>query len=288
MKSVSRLLVLLAAAVTAALAPGLAENSPQGTTNAPLGRAAQAGPATAAPSLPVEEIIRKFAAKEAEFRQARDNYTYTQTVHVQEFDLGGNPGGEFRRTSDIIFTPEGRRYERITREPPATLRMVSLSREDLEDLANIQPFVLTTAELPKYDLEYQGRERVDEIGTYVFRVRPRQIERGQRYFEGTIWVDDQDLQIVKTYGKAVPDIRSGHEENLFPRFETYRENIDGKYWFPTYTRANDVLQFWDYSVRIRMIVRYSSYKQFKTSVRLLDARPVKPDQVAQPQPPPNF
>ena len=115
----------------------------------------------ASPSLPVEEIIRRFAAKETEFKKARDNYTYQQSVHVQEFDASGNRGGEFRRTSEIIFSPGGKRYERITYEPPSTLKMVSLSREDVEDLENIQPFVLTTEDLPKYRLEYRGRERVD-------------------------------------------------------------------------------------------------------------------------------
>jgi hypothetical protein len=279
---------LLASAAIVVLAQGPPKSPSQGTSTPSAGGAAQAGAVTAAPSMPVEEIILRFAAREAEFRQARDNYTYTQTVRVQEFDLDGRAGGEFRRTSDVIFTPEGKRFEHITYEPPSTLRKVSLTREDLQDLANIQPFVLTTGELPSYIVEYQGREKVDEIGTYVFRVQPRRIERDQRYFEGTIWVDDQDLQIVKTYGKAVPDIRGRHQENLFPRFETYRENIDSNYWFPTYTRTDDVLHFRDSSVRIHMLVRYSNYKQFKTSVRLLDAQPVKPDEVSSPKPPPKF
>jgi hypothetical protein len=241
--------------------------------------------ATGAPP-PVEEIIRGFAAKEEEFRQARDNYTYTQTVHVQEFNASGDPGGEFRRTSDVIFTPEGKRFERITYAPPPTLKMLSLSREDIEDLANIQPFVLTTADLPKYILEFGSREQVDEISTYVFHVRPRRMERDERYFEGTIWVDDRDLQIVKTYGKAVPDIRHRGQENLFPRFETYRENIDGKYWFPTYTHADDVLHFRGGDVRVRMTVRYVNYKQFKTSARIVGAEPVKPDENKPPSQPP--
>jgi len=240
---------------------------------------------TAAPPLPVEEIIRQFAAKEKEFKLARENYTYTQTVRVQEYDDSGLAGGEFQRISEIVFTPEGRRFERITREPPTTLHMVSLSFEDIKDLENIQPFVLTTDELPKYNLEYVGREHVDEISTYVFRVAPRRMEKGQRYFEGTIWVDDRDLQIVKSYGKAVPDFRRGEQENLFPRFETYRENIDGKYWFPTYTHADDLLQFSHRAVRIRMVVRYNNYKQFKVTSKIVGAEPVKPEEKKAPQPP---
>lgn len=265
---------------SAALAQGAPQVPQKEAKQSSPGRELQGGkaePASKTPTIPADEIIRRFAAKEAEFKEARDNYTYTQSVRVQEYGVNDRPGGEFHRTSEVIFTPEGKRYERITWEPPSTLQNVSLTREDLEDLSNIQPFVLTSDDLGKYVLDYQGREQVDEIGTYVFGVRPRRIEPGQRYFEGTIWVDDQDLQIVKTYGKAVPDYRRRNQENLFPRFETYRENIDGKYWFPTYTRADDILHFKSGDIRIRMIVRYSDYKQFKSTVRILDPKPVDPD-----------
>ncbi len=279
---------LLAAAVTSGLEQRMPQVPQKEAEQLSPGHELQGSktePASNTPAIPVDEIIRQFAAKEAEFKKARDNYTYTQVVRIQEYDLDGRRGGEFQRTSEVIFTPEGKRYERIIWEPPSSLRRVSLSREDLEDLSNIQPFVLTSDDLGKYILDYQGRERVDEIGTYVFRVRPRRIEPDQRYFEGTIWVDDQDLQIVKTYGKAVPDYRRRNEENLFPRFETYRENIDGKYWFPTYTRADDILHFKNDDIRIRMVVRYSDYKQFKSTVRILDPKQVDPDTARPPQRP---
>ena len=96
---------------------------------------------------------------------------------------------------------------------------------------------------------------------------PKTIEKDQRYFQGQIWVDDKDLQIVKTYGKAVPDKKTKNNENLFPRFETYREQIDGKYWFPTYTRAVDTLQFSTGAQRIRQIVKYENYKKFEADVK---------------------
>ncbi len=229
------------------------------------------------PPIPVEEIIHRFAEKELEFRLARDEYSYKQTVLVREYREDGSPGGEFRRNSEVIFLSDGERFERVTYEPPPTLRMLTVSPEDMHDLENIQPFVLTTEDLPKYSIEYQGREKVDELTTYVFHVRPKRIEKGQRYFEGTIWVDDVDLQIVKTRGKAVPDIRNGGQENLFPVFETYRENIDGKYWFPTYTAADDVLQFSRAPIRMKIIVRYKDYKKRDVTVRILeDKSPPKP------------
>lgn len=221
------------------------------------------------PSVPVDKIIREFAAHEAEFKVERDNFTYTQTFIVQTIDDAGQPDGEYRMTSDITFTPSGERYERITDAPIPTLTRISLSEEDLDDLRNIQPFVLTTEELPKYNITYVGRQRLDELTTYVFDVAPKKIEKKQRYFQGRIWVDDRDLEIVKTDGKAVPNIRGRYSENLFPRFETYRENIEGHYWFPTYTHADDVLHFRTGDVHIRMTVLYSDYKRFRVTVKIM-------------------
>lgn len=229
------------------------------------------------PSIPVEQIIQRFAVSEAEFRKEREHYTYVQTFIVQTIDAGGRPDGEYRMTSEVIFTPSGERYERITYAPPPTLRRISLSEQDLADLQNVQPFVLTTEELPKYHITYVGRQQVDEVSTYVFDVGPKKIDKNQRYFQGRIWVDDEDLQIVKTDGKAVPDIRKRGNENLFPRFETYRENIEGHYWFPTYTRAEDTLHFTTGDVRIRMTVHYADYKRFRVTVRLGTSTEVKPD-----------
>jgi hypothetical protein len=220
------------------------------------------------PAPDIQNIIKRFAAKEEEFRKARDNYTYRQIVKVMELSEDGDVGGTYELDSDIIFTPDGTRTEKVVYAPMPTLRHISISPEDERDLKNIQPFVLTTADIPKYNIQYQGRQKVDEIGTYVFKVGPKIMEKGERYFEGMIWVDDRDFQIVKTYGKAVPDIRKNGQENLFPRFETYRQQVDGKYWFPTWTGADDTLYFANGPQRIRMIVRYEDYKQFKSTVTI--------------------
>jgi hypothetical protein len=211
-----------------------------------------------------DEIIRKFAAKETEFAQARNNYTYRQSVKLEELDGGGNPtGGKWELEEDVIFTPEGKRMEKVTYAPVISLRNILLTPEDEQDLRNVQPFVMTTAEIPEYDVHYLGREKVDEIGCYVFSVKPKKPVTGKRYFEGQAWVDDRDLQIVKTYGKGVGVIRKS-SDNQFPKFETYREQIDGKYWFPTYTHADDTLHFKNGdNVRIRMVVRYRDYKRYE-------------------------
>lgn len=220
------------------------------------------------PPIPVQQIIQKFGDRELEFKRERDNYTYTQTFVIQTIDDDGRPDGEHRMTSDILFTPEGKRYEKVTSAPPPTLQRISLSQQDLDDLEHVQPFVLTSDELPKYDVKYVGREPLDELSTYVFDVAPKKIEKNQRYFQGRIWVDDKDLNIVKSDGKAVPDIIKKGQENVFPRFETFRENIEGHYWFPTYTRSDDYLHFSTGAVHIRMTVRYANYKRFGSTIRI--------------------
>jgi hypothetical protein len=236
---------------------------------------------TKPPDIPVDQVIKKFGDRELEFKKERDNYTYTQTFVVQTIDFDGRPDGEYRMTSDILFTPEGKRYEKVISAPTPTLQRISLSQQDLDDVEHVQPFVLTSDELPKYDVTYVGREALDELGTYVFDVKPKKIEKNQRYFQGRIWVDDRDLTIVKTDGKAVPDIIKHGQENVFPRFETFRENIEGHYWFPTYTRSDDELHFSTGAVHIRMTIKYANYKRFGSTIKIgpaIETKDVPPKQ----------
>jgi len=224
---------------------------------------------TAPPKMAPEQIIQTFAQHEAEFRKERDNYTYTQTVIVQTIDdYSGQPDGEYRQVMDIIFNPQGKRTEHVTFAPMSTLQRVMMDQQDTEDLEHVQPFVLTTEELPKYNVKYVGQQQLDDVDTYVFDVGPKVIEKNQRYFQGRIWVEQHDMAIVKTDGKAVPDIKKKNSEHLYPRFETFRENIEGHYWFPTYTHADDTLQFTGNPVRLRMTVRYENYKRFGSTIKI--------------------
>jgi len=224
--------------------------------------------ALGAPTVPVEEIIQRFAAKEAEFKTERDNFTYTQSFSMQTLDSDGRPDGEYKMNSEIVFNPQGKRYEKVIYAPTPTLDRLQLTQQDFDDLEHVQPFVLTTTELPKYDVKYVDHVLLDELSTYVFDVAPKTLEKNQRYFQGRVWVDDKDFDIVKTDGKAVPDVHKHGQENVFPRFETFRENVESNYWFPTYTRSNDVLRFSDGDIPIRMTVRYENYKRFGVTVKI--------------------
>jgi hypothetical protein len=223
------------------------------------------------PAIPVEQVIQKFGERELEFKHEREKFTYDQTFVIQTIDADGEVDGEYRLSSAFVFDKDGKRVETVLDAPMPTLQRIMLSQQDMEDLEHVQPFVLTSEDLPKYDVTYVGRQQLDEVATYVFDVGPKKIEKKQRYFQGRIWVDQRDLEIVKTYGKAVPDIRTKNSENVFPKFETFRENIEGPYWFPTYTRANDVLHFTGQDVRIHMTVRYQNYKRFGSTIKFGEA-----------------
>ena len=224
----------------------------------------------------IQQIIQAFAAKEEEFKEARDNYTYHQINKVETLDADGNIDGAWEQDWDILFNDQGKRIERVTYAPVPTLKRLIVTEQDLDAFRNIQPFVLTTTELPQYEIKYLGHVKVDYITAYVFSVRPKEIKKGHQYFKGVVWVDDRDLQIVKAQGRNVPELRTRHGENLFPQFTTWRQQIDGKYWFPTFTLADDTLYFPQGPVHIREIIRYTDYKQFRATSRILAVAPDTP------------
>src|SRR3954451_15170666 len=215
-----------------------------------------------------EEIIKRFADKETEFQAAREQYTYRQDVRVQTVD-GDTIDGEYHEVFDVLFDDQGKRLENVVFAPQSSLVRISMSPEDIADIRHLLPFVLSTNDLNEYQILYVGQQQEDELHCYVFDVAPKEIVGKKRYFQGRIWVDDHDFQIVKTFGKSVPDIRKKKgQENLFPKFTTWREQIDGKYWFPTYTKADDELHFSTGDVHIREVVKYTDYKRFGSNVKI--------------------
>ncbi len=219
-----------------------------------------------------DEIIQRFAAKEKEFKEAYDQYGYRESAKMQTLD-GETADGEFQEVFDVSFDDQGRRVKNVVFAPLPTLQRLTMTREDFDDLENGFPMVLTSDDINQYSVIYVGQQQEDELHCYVFDIAPKQIDPKKRYFQGRIWVDDHDYQIVKTYGKMVPETHANKkgkgQENLFPNFTTWREQIDGKYWFPTYTRAEDTLHFsFGGDVKIREIVKYTNYRRFGSNVKI--------------------
>ncbi|HEY6489264.1 MAG: hypothetical protein WCC26_08130 [Terracidiphilus sp.] len=245
------------------------------------------------PTTPPDEIIKKFAAKETEFQDALDHYTYRRVARVQTMDDDNKVDGEWYEVDDVIFDPSGRRTEKVVYAPGNSLTRVQMSPSDLQDIQHGYPFVLTTADIGAYNVKYVGRQKVDEVDCYVFEVTPKQIEKNKRYLDGRIWVDATDLQIVVTDGRMVPDDTRKGREDLHPPFMTWREQIDGHYWFPVYTKGEGILHFaggngyLTEDVHIRDIIKYTDYKRFgSTSKIIYDGQDITPNAPPQGQQPP--
>ncbi len=231
----------------------------------------------------INKIIKSFTEKEKEFREALKKYVFSRSVTIQTIGLGGNVTGTYRRDSFMTFTESGERYEKIIYAPISTLKDISLTPEDIEDLGGVNPFALEPEVANLYNFTFVGKQRIDELDLYVFDVVPKVIpdpkRSKQRLFMGRIWVDDRDLQIVKSKGKGVPETKN----NKFPVVETWRENIDGKYWFPSYSYSDDELVFDNGAVvRIRIRVKYSNYRMGRSDVRILEDEEISPPEQKKP------
>ncbi|HEX8985390.1 MAG TPA: hypothetical protein VF767_08165 [Bryobacteraceae bacterium] len=203
------------------------------------------------------------ASRATETHQARDHYTYRQTVLVEELSPTGARVGEYREAREVIFSPQAERSEKLAGKPLETLKHLKLTPEDFRDIREVQPFLFDQDQLWAYETKFKGEENVDGVDCYVLQVRPRQILEGQRLFDGMLWVSQKDYSIVRTNGKAVPETRSAtKEENLFPRFTTLWAPVTGGYWFPIHTYADDTLDFRVGPQRIRLTIRYFDYRRF--------------------------
>jgi hypothetical protein len=258
--------LLLAAGLTTGVATGRGQETPLGPMEAPadhhVSRIGTEPEPPAPPSLPPEEIIRRFSEKEDEYLRARPSYGFRKSVRIQEFGPDSNPVGEFLRVTDYIKLADGRVAAKAVQNPQSTLQGIYLAPEDLEALDRIPAFPLTSSQLAKYDLKFLGRDQVDEVDCYIFQAKPKVVERAKAYFDGVVWVDAQYLEVVKTYGKWVTeqgDTR-GIAQLPFSLFETYRENVDGKYWFPNYLRSDDTLHSKDGDIPVRLVVKWSDFR----------------------------
>ena len=239
------------------------------------------------PPVPEQEIIQKFAANEDVMKQKYESYDFTETIRIEEmFD----PGGKFSVTGEVYTRPDGQRFLRVAKQPESDLKLEHFSLEDARTMASLPLFSLTSKEIGNYNFKYAGQEKLDQLTTYIFQVKPKLLSRKQRFFEGVIWVDDHDFAIVKSYGKLVSEISGNGTSLPFTMFETYRENFQGKYWLPTYTRSDDFVKGPDdEELPLRLVIRSTDFKPHNQAeegaVAAPSAAPATAPKPAQPQPP---
>ncbi len=237
---------------------------------------------------PPPDLLRKLAARATENAKARDSFTYRQIVTIQEFDHRDMVDGQYREVRDVTFSANGARNEQVVSPAKNTLAQIKLTPQDFSDIRNIQPFLLTTDTVWLYKGTYKGEQTMDGFPCYVEYVEPKQILAGQRYFQGLLWVRQSDFSVVRSEGKAVPEVDTLQQQNLFPHFTTLYRDIDGKWMFPVRTYADDTLFFRNWPQRIKITIEYANYKRFGAESTLTyggEATPAAPSQ-NQPQQPP--
>jgi hypothetical protein len=239
----------------------------------------------APPSLPPAEIIQRFAQKEQLYLSARPAFAYRKSIRIQEFGPDGRPAGEFNATYDGVRSGDGKLYEKAIAAPESTLQNLQLEPDDVSKVTHLPAYALVPTQLSKYNLQFLSTEKVDEIDCYIFQVSPKVLDRQNALFDGIVWVDQKFLEIVKTYGQWVTDLGPLHPQTLpFSMFETYRENVEGKYWFPNYSRSEGTYKLQDRNVPIRITIKWTNYKPFPPAASPAQSTP---PQNAPTQPPAN-
>ncbi|MBZ5503114.1 MAG: hypothetical protein LAN59_12905 [Acidobacteriia bacterium] len=256
-------LAMLAALLLAAAAlPVRAQDDNQGPLAPPPKfevKRVPAVPHPGPPPVPEQEIIRRFTANEDVMKRVYESYNFAQTIRIEE--LGESGGGKFTVTGEEYTRPDGARFWRVTQPPQSTLKLVHYSLEDVRTMVSTPVFFLTTSELGNYDLVYAGQQQLDELNTYVFQVKPKLLSRTRLFFQGVVFVDDHDFAIVETYGKFVSDMEGSGTKLPFSLFETFRQNIQEKYWLPAYTSSDDYLDDADGTqIHLRLVIRSSDFK----------------------------
>jgi hypothetical protein len=237
----------------------------------------------APPSLPVAEIIKGFVPKEDLYFSSRPQFAYRKTIRIQEFAPDGRPSGEYNSTYDAVRAADGSVYEKGIAAPESSLQYLQVEPDEIQDLTRIPVYPLTSNQLAKYNLQYLSTERVDEVDCYIFQVTPKILDRKQALFDGVIWVDQKYLEVVKTYGKWVTDLGELHSPNLpFGLFETYREDVQGKYWLPNYARSDGTLKLKERDIPIRITIKWTNYKPFPAVAVPASSPPASPPPAAKP------
>ncbi len=211
------------------------------------------------PPIPEQEIIRRFAANEDAARKVYDTYDFSQTIRIEELS---NPGGKFTVTGEEYTRPDGQRMWRVVKPAESTLKLTKYSFEDVRTMMTLPTFFLTSDQIANYDFLYAGQQKLDELNTYVFQVKPKQLSRSQPFFQGVVFVDDHDLAIVETYGKFVTELIEEGTKLPFSLYETFRENFQNKYWLPTYTTSDDYIgAAGDEQFQLRLVIHSTDFKQ---------------------------
>jgi hypothetical protein len=214
-------------------------------------------------------IIRNFIDAETKFRETLVQFSFKRDVILQTISPQGEVTGEYLRNSVFVLDDRGQRIERVLYHPKPTIKELTITKEDIQDLAGSQLFGLELSELNSYNLSYLGEESFNGRPMYLVAVSPKQVPDARhmrsRFFVGRFWIDPATFQPVYLDGITEP-----HGKQRFPSFKTERHIEMENLLFPSSTSADDVLHFPHKDVHFRIKVRYYDFKRFASRVKIVE------------------
>jgi hypothetical protein len=207
------------------------------------------------------DLLAAAAQKGKQLAEALRGYSYYAELTLQTVSPADVITGKYFRFSQLSYDRDGNRQERVFENTSTLPKEAHIGTNAAYNLIRVYQFTITPEALNQYEFNYVGREKIDELNTYVFDVKPKvkmpdPEKSAERFLKGRVWVDDQDLQVVKVAGQALPE-QGAHRT---PKFETYFQNYD-QYWFPAYTSADDEMRVGNRLSRVIVKVRFTSYKK---------------------------
>lgn len=215
----------------------------------------------ASQKLSPQDVLQAAAENGKLMLAALREYSYFTELTIETVSQADTITGKYNRLTEVSFDRDGNRRERILETTSTLAKDIHIGATSASNLVRIYQFTITPETLGLYEFNYVGRERVDELGTYVFDVQPGvkmpdPDKTQERYLRGRVWIDDQDMSVVKVTGEAL----SGQRDRRTPTFETYFQNHD-KYWFPAYSSGDDRIRVDKQSIRVMVKLRFTGYKK---------------------------
>jgi hypothetical protein len=221
---------------TAAPQPAAPGTVPPAADPAPAQPSATAAPTT------LDQVVDRAVAREHALIQMLGNRTPLVETYLQNMkndpQLGPAPVGDHYYFGRLDMSESGRRdyiskgsfqnsmlggFTKLFKydyNPAGFSWMVFADREDFNRAT--------------YDFHYVHREFLGDVRCIVFDVQPKP-KTGRGRFQGRIWVEDQDFNIVRLNGTYVP-----HAQNsFFFHMDSWRVNAVPGYWVPAYVYSEE-------------------------------------------------
>ena len=220
---------------------------PSSYTPQPSGTEAQTPSPARRESPEFTRVVNMIIARESQSVRNLRIYSPRAETYIQEMrpdpELGAVPINDhyflgrmdFSRGIAVrSFLPQAGFRTRLVKD--LTREITRLYSLHYQPLAFAYTIVMDTSRFDRqhYDFEFVRREFLGDIRCVVFDVKPKP-HAGVGLFEGRIWAEDQDYNIVRFNGTYAPAPRF----SSYFHFDSWRQNVQPGIWLPVYVYSEE-------------------------------------------------